>query len=176
MPQVDSGKKWQVAAGLCALLLLLALLVFVAARGSAPGEGQFSIDGVAGTWQMGRDDARFRRDGMGTEILLRTHDGPRMVELSGAFLGAPSDPVFIHLAVNYMDGHGRRFERAPDPGADADTESIDWKHLTLAPGAKPGRARVGLDVRVCARDGRCHRIAGHFNARPVVADEPESLL
>lgn len=161
---------------MCALLVLLAVLLFVAARGSAPGEGQFSIDGVAGTWQMGQHDARFRRAGMGTEILLRAHDGPRAIELSGAFLGAPSDPVFIHLAVNYMDGQGRRFERTPHPGTDAGTESIEWEQLALAPNAKLGRARVGLDVRVCAREDRCHRIAGHFNARPIVEDKPEGFL
>lgn len=176
MMQVGLGRGRLAVAGACVLVLLLALLVFPAVRGPAPGEGQFSIDGVAGAWQMGPHDARFRRAGMGTEILLRAHDGPRAIELSGAFLGAPSDPVFIRLAVNYMDGHGRRFERSPDPGADADTENIDWKHLALAPRATLGRARVGLDVRVCAQDDRCHRIAGHFNARPIVEDKSESLL
>lgn len=167
--------SWGVA-GVCALLLLLALPLFLATRGPAPGDGQFSVDGIAGTWRMGHGDARFRRVGTGTDILLRAHDGPRAIELSGSFLGAPSDPVFIGLAVNYTDGQGRRFERTAHPGDGAGIGTIDWERLALTPGARVGRARVALDVRVCSAGERCHRVAGHFNARPLVEEMQDSLL
>lgn len=143
--------------------------------GSGPGAAggaRLGIDGDTSAWQMQPGDAGFRKHGVATGLLLRAKDGARSVELTGTFLGEPSEPVFVSLGVSYDDGEGLVFQRAAPMSPDGQgAEGVTWERISLDHEAGEGRARVTLDVPVCADHytgpteftTRCHQLEGRFD-------------
>lgn len=164
------------------LLCIGTVVGLLAACDGAPGAREastsFTIDGQDGNWSAGTGtreapaDAQFHRQGVATGVQLRAHDGERMIELFGSFLGEPSDPVFIELQLAYQDGAGARLERVAAINSDGGgVDGVTWEHLEIDTEAGVGHATVKLDLPVCVEEysgpleyeTRCHQVTGSFD-------------